>query len=521
MTDITVANAKKLRKSLPIIRELSRLGKDGYWKFMTNFDDTTGAIASVVGAALAGTTGAAFETDTDGTVPALALGSQSGGTGDFTQTIKPPSTLTVGNADLLFPDTAGANDTICLIGATQTLVGKTLTTPTIGSFVNATHTHANAAGGGTISIGATDSTTASTFTVNDGATTPEIIIGGGAGTGNFNISLISPTIGANAIITLPAVTGTLAILGANTFAGAQTFGAGILASGAVANNFSGGTGTFLTSSGANTLSGDVTISSTKTLTTGTGAAVLKGSATFDTTKTLTFGAAAGGTTAPIRMFSLTANKGALILTPANATTDHSTTLTNGAVNGANITITLPIVDSTLAVLGANTFVGAQIYSAGATFSSTVDFRGAITSGGSNPAFDLSGSNGAFKTTTGAVRIGPGTITLSGVLVGTIGASTAAAGSTYADATALPAATGQIYPTTAADDAKGVILHANDKVTGRVLFIGNGVSNKILKVYGPSGAAINGGAGDAAFSSVSGKGVIAVCLSGAGNTWLMF
>src|SRR4051812_2618265 len=85
-----------------------------------------------------------------------------------------------------------------------------------------------------------------------------------------------------------------------------------------------------------------------------------------------------------------------------------------------------------------------------------------------------------------------------------GTTTAAAGSTTADAGALPAAAGTVYPTTAADDTKGVIVHADDKVTGRVLMIGNGVSNKILKIYAPSGGTINGAAADAAFSSVSGK-----------------
>jgi len=103
----------------------------------------------------------------------------------------------------------------------------------------------------------------------------------------------------------------------------------------------------------------------------------------------------------------------------------------------------------------------------------------------------------------------------------VGASTAAAGSAVGDAGALPAGTANVYPTTAADDTKGVVIHSADKVTGRRLFIGNGVSNKILKVYGPSGAVINGAAADAAFSSASGKGVVAICLSGSGNTWLMF
>lgn len=101
----------------------------------------------------------------------------------------------------------------------------------------------------------------------------------------------------------------------------------------------------------------------------------------------------------------------------------------------------------------------------------------------------------------------------------IGASVAAAGTTTADAGALPAKTANVYPTTAADDTKGVVINAVDKETGRRIFIGNGVSNKILKVYPPSGGTINGAAADAAFSSASGKGVIAVCLNKAANTWL--
>jgi hypothetical protein len=111
-------------------------------------------------------------------------------------------------------------------------------------------------------------------------------------------------------------------------------------------------------------------------------------------------------------------------------------------------------------------------------------------------------------------------TIAGTLsLGTPGGSTAAAGTTTADAGVLPAATAAVYPTTAADGTKGVRVHANDKVTGRTLFIGNGVSTAILKVYAPSGGTINGAAADAAFSSVSGKGVIITCLSSAANSWL--
>jgi hypothetical protein len=102
---------------------------------------------------------------------------------------------------------------------------------------------------------------------------------------------------------------------------------------------------------------------------------------------------------------------------------------------------------------------------------------------------------------------------------TAGASTAAAGTTTADAGVLPAGTTPVYPTTAADDTKGVRVSATDKVTGRMVWIGNGVSNKILKVYAPSGGTINGAAADAAFSSASGKGVVMYCLDATANTWL--
>lgn len=108
---------------------------------------------------------------------------------------------------------------------------------------------------------------------------------------------------------------------------------------------------------------------------------------------------------------------------------------------------------------------------------------------------------------------------SGLMTNSIGASTAAAGTTTSDAGVLPAATATTYPTTGANGTTGVRIHANDKVTGRVLYIGNGVSNQILKVYAPSGGAINGAAADAAFSSVSGKGVVIQCLNSTSNTWL--
>lgn len=117
----------------------------------------------------------------------------------------------------------------------------------------------------------------------------------------------------------------------------------------------------------------------------------------------------------------------------------------------------------------------------------------------------------ISTTNALVQTFPGS--------GTIGASTAAAGTTTSDAGALPAGTAKIYPTTAANGTKGVVISTADQVTGNTIFIGNGVSNQILKIYPPSGGTINGAAADAALSTGSGKGCLVTCLSGSGNTWL--
>jgi hypothetical protein len=59
--------------------------------------------------------------------------------------------------------------------------------------------------------------------------------------------------------------GTLTVTGASTLTGAVAFGGGLTASGAVANTFAGSTGTFVTSTGANTLSGTTTVAANKNL----------------------------------------------------------------------------------------------------------------------------------------------------------------------------------------------------------------------------------------------------------------
>lgn len=77
-------------------------------------------------AASGGTTAAAFEVDTDATTPKIALAGQTGGTGDYTTTLKPESTLSADNA-IIVPEADG--DTLCAIALAQTLTNKTLTGP--------------------------------------------------------------------------------------------------------------------------------------------------------------------------------------------------------------------------------------------------------------------------------------------------------------------------------------------------------------------------------------------------------
>lgn len=75
-----------------------------------------------------GTTAATFTVDSDLGKPRTALASQTGGTGDFTAFIKPPSTLT---ADRDFTLPADSAQTLVGATATQTLSNKTLTSPTM------------------------------------------------------------------------------------------------------------------------------------------------------------------------------------------------------------------------------------------------------------------------------------------------------------------------------------------------------------------------------------------------------
>lgn len=66
------------------------------------------ALNSSVAASVGGTTAAAFLVDSDATTPKIELAAQTGGTGDYKATIKPPATLTAARVFTLGPDADGS-----------------------------------------------------------------------------------------------------------------------------------------------------------------------------------------------------------------------------------------------------------------------------------------------------------------------------------------------------------------------------------------------------------------------------
>lgn len=101
-----------------------------------------------------------------------------------------------------FPDAA---ITIARIDAAQTFTGtQTFTGQITGANVDLTH--------------------ADGLTTRAAATQDAVTVKGRAGgTGSYVATVTPPTLSASITLTLPAVTGTLAVLGANTFTGAQVF----------------------------------------------------------------------------------------------------------------------------------------------------------------------------------------------------------------------------------------------------------------------------------------------------------
>jgi len=370
MATITEAQAKKLATRSRLFRYLvSRYG-DGFYQFLKNFDADDGSLTASVGDALSGTTGDSFTLASGETDGKFKLSVNTTGTNHTVELKAPVTTQAV---TLTLPDVS--SDTIAGIAAAQTLTNKTLTTPTIGDFTNATHDHSNAAGGGALSLPSLTGTTQTTFTVFEGGATARLILDTASATGDYDLSLTVPNLAAAAVVTLPDETATLATLGLNeTFSGAKTFSGGIVASGSYSNDFSGGSGTFKTSTGANTLSGDVTIAANKDLSMASGTGEIDFSSASGTFKTSTGAAILSGDTTVAANKDLVLAKGtgyvelnaqtsgSLKIQPTASTAQAVTLTTAGQTGGAGSVAIPDLVGGTVnfAVDGvANAFTAVQ------------------------------------------------------------------------------------------------------------------------------------------------------------------
>lgn len=99
-----------------------------------------------IAAAITGTTAAAFAVDSDSSTPKIALAAQTGGTGDYTTTLKPETTLSGDNA-IIVPEADG--DTLVAVALAQTLTNKTLTSPIHTGIARQSHTVSPVAAAGT------------------------------------------------------------------------------------------------------------------------------------------------------------------------------------------------------------------------------------------------------------------------------------------------------------------------------------------------------------------------------------
>lgn len=101
---------------------------------------------SDVATAVSGTTNASFEIDTDSSTPKIALAAQAAGTGDYTTTLKPETTLSGDNA-IIVPEADG--DTLVAVALAQTLTSKTLTSPSLNAMPKFQNTVTPVAAAGT------------------------------------------------------------------------------------------------------------------------------------------------------------------------------------------------------------------------------------------------------------------------------------------------------------------------------------------------------------------------------------
>lgn len=361
--------------------------------------DATSAASPITGCLVVATT-----LGTSATSVGIGGGNvNAGGNGTFGGTLSVTGHVTVesvtstgatGTGKFVFDGTPTINTPVFAGGNTASGSGSNTWVGSSGTFI--TSTGANTLSGATT---INDATTPSLTTASGKTNTGFVLIQGKTSGGlkflpvdaaaqTVTVSLAAQTTGASTL-TIPDMAGasqTFSFIGkAETLSGAKTFSGGILASGSNANDFSGGSGTFLTSTGANTLSGAVTVNDATTP-----------SITLASGKTNTgFLLINGKTSGSLKLITADATAQAVVVS-LSAQTVGGATLT--IPNFANVSDTFTF--NTLAGTLANKTLTAPI------------INGATSASGN---FDLSGSSGTFKTTTGAATFGGSSNTFSAAI----------------------------------------------------------------------------------------------------------
>jgi hypothetical protein len=346
-----------------------------------------GTLATTTGAET-GTTESTFTVDSDSAAAKIALDTNSA-TGDFTLSLV-PANLTA-DRTVSFADASG---TVMVLdnGGSQTADGDFVITGTVDLQGNITASAGNPDFDWSGSSGAFSTGTGAVTIAGDLTHSGNVSFDYSGSSGTFKTSTGTNTLNGNVVIagskTLATGTGTVTVNGATTFSANINVGC---AAGTTAVDFSAGTGTFKTTTGAHTLAGDVTISGSKTLTTGTGNVSIKGATIWDAGLDLSFAGAGDGTVdfstqtgifktttgahtiggdvtvAANKYLSFTAGTGYVQINGATsgavkilpiAIGTGTTTIQNSATAAA--TITLPASTCTLAGYDiANTFSAAQ------------------------------------------------------------------------------------------------------------------------------------------------------------------